>query len=885
MKIQNTLITCALLCLPTAVSAVAFDISDTVAGLATEVVVSELQPHTQATAVIGSPLGDSQTFTLNAGDHGIAHTWLSGADLEVAGQYTVSLTDALGATTNTEFTVHPDTVDTLRSGIEVISDAATKGQEIVVTVVLMDRFGNALAGRSAELISSRVTDLVQPISRETDFLGEQKFLVRASEDGVLTLRAVDLISGDTLDSATEIAVGSAMDGIGGPLEGQLAYSAPAYNAQGQFYRGSPYAANLMAPPAPVYAQPQYAAPAYAQPAYAPQPTYNPPAAAFAPSNPFRAQLQQEPPRLAFIQMEILGQEREEVPSVEQYKAQSMLLTAVDQYGNRYYDFEGNVYLATTDPDATLPSFGMYTFAFEDEGQLMSTLGLKFATPGRQVMVLTERPDEIPENYQEDALGFLEIEVEQKQVVIQPEEMIEIYTPVSEELFNTTTVEVTGHGPEFINIVVEGGLEPIESETNRQGDFAVTVELNPEESAHLITVYDKDAPANTSEVVFAIDVTPPVIDRIAFTPENPVEGTDVLVVVDTEPGLEAISIDINGETFELMTTDPESGKYQKLFSAAPEAGAYPAVVTATDSQGNTGLSEGQLQVALKGLPIVQNVVAEAAIDSIGVSWEPAEGVDAYRIFVGTTPEAFDFDLASGQTPEGIYTLDTDRPTAAATVAGLRPGATYYFAVTALKDGRQSESLSNIASATVLGVELEVTPGDGSLFLEWNSLTQDIPLSNFLLEYSVDPAALTDPLREAELEIRTLNGQLRAYTLRDLINGITYYLKLTPITTTGERMEELSTDGQGTPIGAGFTAGNSDPVPFDLRASAPPPGPGVNPPPPPKAKNMDLSDQGVPLWLLWTVLGATVALFWMHIRRRKDADMTHAFLQAMESRYHR
>lgn len=828
-KLTQTLLAFLLLCVPVTTSAVAFDVMDTVAGLATEVVVTELQPGTQVELAITSPIGDSHGYTLNVGDHGIAHTWLAGSDLHVAGNYKVAVTDHLGKTTAGAITVYPDSIDPLRSFIEIASDQADVGEEVVATVVLMDRYGNALSARSVELLSSRPGDLVQAITRETDMYGEQQFIVRASESGEIALRAIDLISGKALQSAATLVAGTSAAAVGGPTE--VAYTAPVHQVpQQQFYRGNPYSANLLSDPEPQV--PQY--------------------------NPYRAQLS-DPPRFDHIKIEIIGQEKEEVPSVEQYKAQSMLMTAVDQYGAPFYDFTGNVYLATTDPDATLPSFGIYNFAFENEGQLMLTLGLKFASSGKQIMVLTERPDEIPEDLNQ-ALGFLELNVEPKQVVIQEDQKINITGPAEGIMMATTEVTITGKGPSFINIMVEGGMEVVESETDRQGNFSVPITLDPSKTEQSITVKDKDTPANFAETTFSLDVTAPVIDSIAFTPSNPIEGTDVLVVVESEPGLQDITIDIAGETYQLMSTDPESGKYQKLFAAADEADTFTATVSAVDAQGNVGTGKSELDVALRGLPQVQNVIAEAQINAIALRWDPVtdDEIDAYRIFVGTSADDFDFELNSEEEFPG-YTLDTDRPTAAATVAGLRPGTTYYFAVTALEGARQSEEMSDLVSTTVLGVKLSVTPGDGSLFVEWNSLQQDIPLSNFLLEYADAPEILTDPAREEEREVRTLNGQLRAFTLRDLLNGVTYFLKLTPITTTGEKLEDLAADGQGTPIGAGYTPGSSDPVPPALRKSAPPT--------PRPVTEIPLSEEGVPLWMLWSILAVSIGAFHVYLRRKR------------------
>ena len=813
-KLTQTLIVGLVLCMPVQAQA-AITSLETVAGLATEVTVTDLPARTNTLLTVHSPEGDTISLTLSSDASGTVTTWIAGSELQTAGTYRITA-EADGSVMNGSLTVHPDTLDTHISFIDAQTNAIEVGEEITVTAVLADRFGNPLSGRSAELISSRSSDYIEALTRETNTYGEQDFVVRAASDGSMTLRAIDLISGQTIQDELHITAGAGFAPVGGPET--VAYTAPSTRTQSQFYKPNPYAANTL-------------------------------------GGSLRAQAA-EAPRFDGIQIQIVGQENAQMPVLEQYQAESMLLTAVDQYGNPYYDFMGTVELATTDPSATLPLFGVYDFRFEDEGSKMLTLGLEFATPGNHQMIIYDPNDGIPQDPR-NALGYLEVTVNQEQIVKPPSKPVIISTPRQGGLLSATEVQVQGTGPAFINITIEGGAETITGETDRQGGYSLNVPLDETQTEHTLTVFDSDAPENSAEVTFSIDITPPEISAITFTPENPVEGTDVLVVVDAEPGSQNVTLTINDETHELMSTDPSTGKFQKLLTA-PEAAVYDVTVSATDAQGNLAEQTTQLPVALRGLPSVQNVIAEAQINAIALRWDPITNgdVDAYRIYVGTSPDEF------------LYTLDTDRPTAAATVAGLRPGTTYYFAVTALQGPRESEDKGEIASATVLGVTLDVTPGDGSLFIEWSSLQQDQPLSNFLLEYGVEAGQLT--------EERLLNGELRAYTLRDLVNGVTYYLKLTPITTTGEKLEDLAADGQGTPIGGGFTAGVSDPVPFDLRGSAPP-----TPRPPTETP---LSNQGLPAWMLISVLAASVVLYQIYVRRQKNKQMTVAFLQAMESRYH-
>jgi len=71
--------------------------------------------------------------------------------------------------------------------------------------------------------------------------------------------------------------------------------------------------------------------------------------------------------------------------------------------------------------------------------------------------------------------------------------------------------------------------------------------------------------------------------------------------------------------------------------------------------------------------------------------------------------------------------------------------------------------------------------------------DVPLASYLLEFGVQGEEFT--------ESRFLNGELREYTLRDLLNAVPYQLRLTPISVTGQKVEDLSATGEGTPSATG------------------------------------------------------------------------------------
>lgn len=818
---QKTLLTAATiasLLLPrVAIAASSVTVSDTIAGLGTEVEAQGLTASTSAEVFVTPPYGPEETFKMSVDAQGKGTVWIAGSSLEVAGIYSVSINQKNATTGTASFEVFADTVDTRQSAIQATE--TTFAQTTTVRVILRDRFGNPLRGRAVELISSRASDIVESTGRETDSRGEQAFVVTASTPGEFTVRAIDMLSSKVLTSELKLYAGSFARGVGGsPYTSTTSYTTAynSYPAQKQFYpsgTSSPFGASLLGQVAGTQ-------------------------------------------RLGGFLIEIRGQEDEVSPTLALNDFYSMTITALDQNGSRFLDYVGTVYLLSTDPSADLPKDGAINFEFRDQGVKQYTLGLSFHTPssdGTHTLVITDHPTEI-----RNILAELSVRLTGGSIP-QTRQDITITNPRAGSTVNTSAITVEGVGPPFINVRVVGGVADVSGDTDRDGSFSISVELDDSKAEHTLQVLDQDGRSQSQEVHITLDAEAPVIKDMSFTPPSPKEGTDVLLVVETEEDLAEASLKIGEETYELTKAGKEPGKYQVLFTA-PTGGIYKPVITLKDASGNTTEEETTMSVGLKGLPKVMNVIAEPQTSEISLRWDPitSETIGGYRVYVGTEPGEF------------LYTLDTDRPTASALVRGLQPGNTYYFAITAILEGRESEEKSDTVSATVFGVKLEVTPQNNALLLEWNSLQRESPISFFLLEYGTEPDTYT--------EQRTLTGELRAYTLRDLLNGVTYYLKLTPVATTGDRLEELATTAQGTPTGriGQFTPGSTDPIPYDIpnHSGAPKtPKPPVN------------TDVGIPLPALWAVGGLAVGIFWQYVRRRKQMVLTAEFMQSMNSRYHR
>jgi hypothetical protein len=141
--------------------------------------------------------------------------------------------------------------------------------------------------------------------------------------------------------------------------------------------------------------------------------------------------------------------------------------------------------------------------------------------------------------------------------------------------------------------------------------------------------------------------------------------------------------------------------------------------------------------------------------------------------------------------------------------------------------------------------------------------------YILEYGVEAGQYT--------EKRTINGGLSTFTLRDLLNGVTYEVKLTPVTITGERLDDLAAIGRGTPNGAGFHLGPSDPVidieTPDLHGGAPL----IEQVPP------DHTPQtGMPL-VAWIVAVIIACGFFLRYRMKRSERLSRGFLEQMDQYY--
>lgn len=778
-------------------SAGTIEVLDTIAGLPTEARIAASNPHTSYTGQLQGP-GGSYTFSCATDGRGGASCALPGSRLTRAGTYTISLQPGGAGDT---FQVLPDRIDPAVSSI--IADSSPTGRtETRITVTLMDQYHNPLTGRPVELLSSDPSDRIQPLSEQTDSRGVQQFSLAGTTTGIRQVRAVDLLSNQTLDSAVEVHV------------------------QGAPWTNDPYEPTV---------QTKNDRPFYAQqtPSRAPRG-----------GRVFYAQV---------ASFDIIDHFEVTIPAsmITGIEAQKIVIRAVDRQGNTVEDYVGTIVFSSTDPFAALPAFGEYAFRDRDLGAREFPLALKFQTPGEQTFRVEDKTN--PDIFGEASVmisGSLSIPAERKIIITSHKQ---------DQAINSIDIVLTGKAPPFINLMVTGGETDQVGETDQDGLFSIPLTLPRNQRDFTIRVRDENAQHDSGSLHLVLDTDGPPISTVSFSPERPEEGSSVLVIIESEPGLvssimtltqtDGTVLDVN-----LSPTPSASGSYQAVFTA-PAAGTYQPLITVTDRGGNSTELRTVLTVELAGLESITNIKATPLKNAVALEWDPCEDVDGYRIYVGENPDDF------------LYSLDTGRPTTKATVSGLLPGRTYYFAVTCVIGDTESETKS-IVEATIPGLVLTVTSQDASLLLEWPALPTDIPLNSYLLEYGIEPATLT--------EQRNLHGSLQAFTIHDLLNDIPYYLRLTPISVTGDLLKDMAASGQGTPhaLVPGFRPRPADTIPFSreglpIGASVLPRAPYAHP-------------TGLPT-IAWVGIGGGILLLGLIMLRRHKAHQELLILAQLQQQY--
>ncbi len=525
---------------------------------------------------------------------------------------------------------------------------------------------------------------------------------------------------------------------------------------------------------------------------------------------------------------------------------------------------GALTVKSSDPDALLPrqgedprnpSAGHIEMRGVDQGERKVPLAFMLRSSGMQTIEIT---DDLDPTF----AGKLTLNVirsggsgNDKIVIVDPQDRTSV---------KGGPILLQGRAPSLINLKVKGGNDIVNGESDEEGVFRISVPINPADKEVTLFVTSENGAYESNPVHILIDNVAPAIETINLDPAEAKAGERTTITVKSEAGLSAVTAAYGTETITL--SEGSGGLYSGILSAPKLPGIYDITASAKDGAGNSSAMLTKWKVSATTLPIVQNVTAEGKQNAVSVQWQAVQGVDNIR--------QYKIYIAAQNDPQNIlYSIGTNKPVTSAIIKDLPLGISYLFSLTVVaEDGTESPEKSAPASATPYGFSLTVTPGKDSLLLEWTPIPS-LPLDHYVLEYGTSPGEY--PGRQK------INGSARSTILRDLLGGVTYEVKLTPVTVTGKTMTESAVIAHGTPTSDGFVAGTSESVPSDFFG-------GLHPGAPldrlPSLDEMpSTTESGIPSFTLGLVIVAAlgIGLHWQRAQREKKK--VDAFLQAMQQRY--
>ncbi len=796
----------------TVLSAGSLKADDSVAGIGAEVTISGFAPNAQDDLVLRPPSGNLAAFPVTLDAQGSAKFHIPATSTGKAGTYSVFLgSQGTRISGDVSFTVLADVTDADTSSLSASKDAIdADGQDAsTVSVTLRDHYGNPLSGRPVELVLSQPKAKSNPLTSETDSTGTQKFSVTSAQPGSIVVRALDILSDTQLSSQTTIDIGGGA--VGGPTNGtDLIASGTDYVPP---QRTSPFLADVAATTTG---------------------------------------------GIGVLQ----GFEITVDPATLQVNEQGNLtIRAINVNGATVQDYSGTVEISSpTDPSANLPGFGSnpnqgsVTFLPKNLGQKYMPLSVSFSQPGNQTLLVTDTTDPahpISSKVTVNVTGS---------TTAKSQHRIVISSPQPDSTVGTAPVTIEGNDIPYTNISVAGGTDKVTGDTDSTGHFSISVPLDPSYNEYTLQITDSQG--SDASLHLIRDTEPPALRSATFAPEKPKQGEMTLLVVQSEPGLASVSMNLSGEDLALKEDTTKLGTYQLLFSA-PKAGDYQPTITATDAAGNEMQMRVLLTTVSPSLPIAQNLQAQPFTGAVNLTWDPitTDTIDKFRVYVGDHEGDF------------AYTIDTKSATPGARVTGLQANTTYYFAVTTIKGDLESDK-SAVVTARPAGLSLTVTPDTQALNLAW-SFSSNTSVASFEIDYGVDANNLTEKRAMAGGDMQA--DEARNLTLRDLLPGIPYYVTVTPIDVKGKALTDLIAKGQGTPLSPnGFHPSPSEPSPV-FPAGIPPSLSGL------LSSIPSVTSSGLSDGVWWITAGIVILVAAFLWQRRRSKRMTQQFLRTMEARY--
>lgn len=308
---------------------------------------------------------------------------------------------------------------------------------------------------------------------------------------------------------------------------------------------------------------------------------------------------------------------------------------------------------------------------------------------------------------------------------------------------------------------------IEGSSDGEGTFLIDLNLTDGSYELTLALLNADSSVGglSEPVQVTVDTTVPVLADISVDPGNKVQvGTIARIIVQSETALASAVLKI-GESVSPFTEEG-AGVYVAEFEAV-SLGTYSLNVELVDSASNVGSYPEATVLLVENALTIKDVQATPQDRRIDLRWEPpinhAE-VNHYSIYYGTDAENLD------------HVFNTPDNRTAWYVGDLQNDTVHYFKVVSWDTAEKTNGYSETIPATPSAL-LTSTGCNSKILLSWKS-SEDPTITGYRLDYGIASGNY--------IESRGLpDGASRTqWEIRDLINGVPYFIALRGVNWFGE-----------------------------------------------------------------------------------------------------
>lgn len=697
---------------------------DSISGYSTLCKSSVTAPNTELSFKVTKPDGSVTRFPCTTDIEGLAKCDLNYYHTKQAGAYQVSAYLAgynePADLQQTTFRIFPDSVSPVSSSVAVakLTVAANGTDFSYLTVILKDQYGNGIKDHTVDVISSRVEDRIETIGKNVSTQdGKVNFKVSSKEPGVSTFIAKDTLSGITLLDRPKVSFYKS-----NPASGS---SASARTSSSSYLKADLFGSSN---------------------------AVGGPASSFKITAPDKVQI-----NAPFdVTVEVL-----------------------DSSGSPALSYRGTIFFSSpTDSNAELPLPNEgYPFKGTDENAShLFAKAVTFKQSGTQRLVVTD-----VDNPDLEAEKFITVmsRVDTNENSNSGSGAISITSPADGTTYGSGSIDIIGKLAPFTKFKVFDGEVEITTEAQQSdtdGNFTFTAKgLSDGKHTFKVAAFDASdiKTGESSEVIVFVDTKSAVLGGITFTPAaNIAANSPIQVELMSEPRLEKVRVVVDGVAHDLTEDSATPGTYKGSFSAPSKEGEYEVKVSLTNGFGKESTpSTNKKLVVTKAAATslkITNLRAQAGdtSGSIQLLWDAPSDTSAlkgYTIVYDTNP----ITLAKKVTSDSF--------TPSYTLGNLESGKTYYVAVAAVDasgtEGPQSDIIPATPKAASTKIEnLKATGEDSKISFTW-----DDPANSAIVKYKFEYG-----LRSGEyLESAVTKDKTTNWYIPDLINGVSYYIKLSAL----------------------------------------------------------------------------------------------------------